>query len=60
MLDAASRSSRKRAKNRESTGEDWRSGLGIAANKSVVLKRERVFFNTEVTENAEGGARREV
>ena len=60
MLDAASRSSNKRTKDRESTCEDWRSGVGIAANKGVVLVRKRVFFNSEVTENAEGGARREV
>ena len=54
MLDAASRSSRKRAKDRESTGEDWRSGVGIAANKSVVLVRERAFFSTEGTEEEAG------
>jgi hypothetical protein len=49
MLDAASTLAGKGVWKSESAAEDRRSGVGAEV-------RERVFLNTEVTENAEIGA----
>jgi hypothetical protein len=49
MLDAASTSAKKGARERAPTVEDRRSAVGTEV-------RERVFLNTEVTENAKVGA----